>query len=222
MKKLIETKNKSYHRQILIDLIYKNRSYYNGIVLDIGGRERNIFKILKKKVDKWIIVDLDKKHKPDLILDVSNMKEIDTSSIDVINAIELFEHVKLIKKAIKECYRILKNNGYLICSVPFLFYIHGAPNDYQRWTYLKWNQELKSAGFRIEKFIIMGRYFTHLTDTIKIFMNYLKNYNLFGKLLSFFIWPLIKNLSEIDKKEFVRKDPVLGSHHTGYFIIAQK
>lgn len=71
------------------------------------------------------------------------MSKIEDESIDVINAIELFEHIEDIEKGLRECNRVLKKNGVMIISVPFLFPIHSDPYDFQRWTEEKWKQELK-------------------------------------------------------------------------------
>jgi len=63
-----------------------------------------------------------KEHNPDIVLDVANMKNMGDESIDVINAIELFEHVEDIEKSLDECYRILKKGGIMIISsVIFIF-----------------------------------------------------------------------------------------------------
>lgn len=88
----------------------------------------------QKIVEKWIFVDVEEKHNPDIVLDVADMGKIKDESIDVINAIELFEHVEKIQQGLKECYRVLKKDGVMILSTPFLFPIHADPYDFQRWT----------------------------------------------------------------------------------------
>ena len=95
----------------------KYKNLYQGIVLDIGGRDRGKFRKPKENVEKWIFADINPNHNPDIILDVADMKQIESESIDVINAIELFEHVEKIKKGLRECFRVLKNNGIIIISV---------------------------------------------------------------------------------------------------------
>jgi len=124
----------SYRRKILDRLLEQNKYYYKGIVLDIGGRDRGKFKKPKDEVEKWIFADIEQKHKPDIILNVEDMNNIVTESIDVINAVELFEHVENIEKGLNECYRVLKKNGTMILSAPFLYPIHADPCDFQRWT----------------------------------------------------------------------------------------
>ncbi|MCK5039975.1 MAG: methyltransferase domain-containing protein [Candidatus Aenigmarchaeota archaeon] len=45
------------------------------------------------------------------------MNKIKTQSIDVVNAIELFEHVEYPEKGLKECHRVLKKrHNDSLCS----------------------------------------------------------------------------------------------------------
>ena len=109
----------SYRRRLLDKLQNKYSFLYKGIVLDIGGRDRGMFKKPKDKVEKWIFADIESKHNPDIILDVADMNSFSNNSIDFINAIELFEHVKNIEKGLEECYRVLKKDGIMFISAPF-------------------------------------------------------------------------------------------------------
>ncbi|MCM8787211.1 MAG: class I SAM-dependent methyltransferase [Candidatus Omnitrophica bacterium] len=209
----------SFRRKKIDKLLIKYKTLYKGIVLDIGGIQRGIFKPPKKQVKKWIFADINKKIKPDIVLDVANMSKLKNNSIDVINAIELFEHVKEIDKGLEECFRILKKGGFLILTVPFLYGIHPSPADYQRWTKDKWIMELNKQGFKINKIIIMGLYFTVLCDMFKLFIE--------SMVLPFciFRYPLTIFLSlivSLDDTTFVLKNNTLNKYHAGYFIIAKK
>lgn len=206
----------SYRRRILDFLLEKYKGYYKGIVLDIGGRERGKFIKPKDKVKKWIFADINKNYDPDIILDVTDMRQLDSNSIDVISAIELFEHVLDIKKGLKECHRVLKKDGFIIISVPFLYQIHGDPVDFQRWTSTKWQVELKESCFKIDHFIIMGKFFTHLAEMLK--------YMIKGVIPRFLnlILPFLNLIVKFDNKSIVRKNTNLNNYHCGYFIIAQK
>ena len=61
----------TYHRKKLDELQEKHKRVYKGIVLDIGGRDRGKFIKPKNNVKKWIFADIEKKHNPDLVLDVA-------------------------------------------------------------------------------------------------------------------------------------------------------
>ena len=209
----------TYRRKVLDKLLEENRHYYRGIVLDIGGRARGKFKKPKDKVEKWIFSDIQKRHKPDIVLDVCDMNTIESESIDVINAIELFEHVENPEKGLMECYRVLKKSGILILSIPFLYPIHADPYDFQRWTENKWRNELKQIGFKIGKFEIMGRYFTVLADARKVLITSMHR---FLKWPLYLFYPLLDFLVRLDNLKFVQNHSMLGKFHGAYFIIARK
>jgi len=151
------------------------------------------------------------------------MKEIDADSIDVVNAIELFEHVKIIQVGLEECCRVLKKGGTFIISTPFLFLIHADPYDFQRWTATKWKYELKKIGLRIEEFIIMGKYLTRLSEILKSLLESIeRNHSLIGRIFYRIFSPILDRILRLDKKSFVLNDPKLNYYHNGYFIIAKK
>lgn len=210
------------HRRLLLDKLLSSHSHLFGvesIVLDIGGRDRGSFNKPKDNVKKWIFADIETKHNPDIVLDVSNMKGVESESIDIILATELFEHVEKPELGLKECLRVLKNGGKLILSVPFLYRIHGDPFDFQRWTEKKWKKELLAAGFKIDELIVMGRYFSVMADNFKMFawsMPKILRYPLY------ILFPIFEILALLDQCTCVKNNNILGYFHDGYFIIATK
>jgi len=189
------------------------------VVLDIEGRDRGAFKKPKDKVDKWIFADVESKHKPDVILDVANMNNIETGSIDIVNAMELFEHVEKIEKGLDECYRVLKQKGKILITVPFLFQIHADPYDFQRWTNTKWEKELEKRGFKIETFKIMGRFFS---VTNHIFRTFVHSSPFGFRHILYLLFPFTDLLMKLDNTQLIINHPKLGNFHGGYFIIAKK
>ena len=187
--------------------------------MDIGGRDRGAFKKPKDKVEKWIFADIEPKHNPDIITDVADMHNIETESIDVINALELFEHVEKIEKGLSECYRILKKNGKMLISVPFLYRVHADPYDYQRWTITKWENELKKKGFDIKKIEITGRFFTVLNGMQRTFIQSLP---VIIRHIAYFLFPFLDLINKLDNTNWIKKHPKLGNYHGGYFIIVEK
>ncbi len=211
--------NSSFRRQHLDKLLRKYESEYRGAVLDIGGRDRGCFKKPKDRVDKWVFADIEPAYKPDILTDVCDMKTVESESFDVVNACELFEHVENTAKGIAECFRVLKPDGSLILSVPFLYQIHADPLDFQRWTETKWKMELTKAGFTIKTFEIMGRYFTVRNGMRKTFIQSLPVIIRHFGYLSF---PIMELLNRLDNTKMIIKHKKLGSYHGGYFIIAKK
>jgi SAM-dependent methyltransferase len=209
----------SYRRKILDRLLEENKHYYRGTVLDIGGRNRGNFKKPKDKVSKWIFADIEARHNPDIILDVTDMRAIKNEEISVINTSELFEHVKSPERGLKECFRVLKKNGYLIMSVPYMFPVHNDPHDYQRYTETKWKELLEEIGFTIEKCEIMGRYFTVLADMIRMLI---KSIPKGIKYILYLFYPILDLLVKLDNYRFIQNHTSLGRFHGGYFIIVRK
>lgn len=58
----------------------------------------------------------------------------ENNSIDGIILTGVLEHVGTPGEAVKEMYRILKKNGKIFVSIPFLQPYHPDPADYQRYT----------------------------------------------------------------------------------------
>lgn len=206
-----------YRRKILDKLLEKNIRYIQGVVLDIGGRDRGRFAKPKDSVKQWIFADIDEKHHPDIVLDVTDMAAIENESIDTICANELFEHVNYPEKGIAECHRTLKKGGAFLISTPFLFGIHADPCDYQRWTEEKWKLVLGDAGFQIQKIITMGYFFSAFCDILKTAIKQT------GKLKYLFypLYPIFDLLTILDKTSLVKRSG-LAKSVGGYFIIAKK
>lgn len=209
----------TYRRKILDDLLESNRHYYKGIVLDIGGRDRGRFEKPREDVERWIFADVESRFNPDIILKVEDMKEIDTENIDVVNAVELFEHVWDLSKGLQECFRVLKKDGVMIISTPFLFPIHADPYDYQRWTRDKWRKELERVGFTIEKLEEMGYFFTVMAD---MFIALIKQFPVGIRHLFKLLYPLLSLFVKLDDFSLIRNNSKLNKYTTGYFMVVRK
>ena len=99
---------------------------------------------------------------------------------DIAIAIEVFEHLSEPSKAITEIQRVLRPNGLLFLSIPFIYGEHEMPHDFQRFTLMglktlveenqfqiielkKLNDNLGTIGqLFIDNFIYKNRYSNHL------------------------------------------------------------
>ncbi|MFA6197917.1 MAG: methyltransferase domain-containing protein [Patescibacteria group bacterium] len=209
----------TYRRKLLDQIQNQYRTVYRGTVLDIGGRDRGNFVKPKNDVLKWIFADIDIKYAPDILLDVTDMPQIQTGSIDVVNAIELFEHVNNIEAGLRECSRVLKTGGNLILSAPFLFPVHADPFDYQRWTEEKWRMILRHSSFSVKRCVIMGTYFLVWGDMTRSLIKSLP----FGlRHLGYLLFPFLDLITKFDSWPVVKNNNLLNSYHGGYFIVAEK
>jgi len=70
---------------------------------------------------------------PDLFGDVCQLP-IKSKTLDVILFFEVLEHITDPESALSEIHRVLKPDGRLYFSVPFMYPVHDAPHDYRRLT----------------------------------------------------------------------------------------
>ncbi|MBU0614335.1 class I SAM-dependent methyltransferase [Patescibacteria group bacterium] len=209
----------TYRRRLLDRLLFENIACYQGRVLDIGGRNRGLFKKPKDQVQEWVFADIVSEHCPDIVVDVMDMNNVENESFDVVNATELFEHVLCPEKGLRECFRVLKPDGTLVLSAPFLHPIHADPSDYQRWTKFKWQEELAAVGFKIEKLESMGHFFTVWMEMFKVLVHLIPIKLV--RWLLFCTFPLADLIVKLDSLESIIKGK-LGNYTTGYFIICRR
>lgn len=67
---------------------------------------------------------------------------------DKVIIFNVLEHVSNYKKALKNLFLLLKKNGEVIGSTPFLYQIHGAPKDFTRFTKQHLEKILKESNFK--------------------------------------------------------------------------
>jgi SAM-dependent methyltransferase len=112
------------------------RDFSAGVVVDLGGSNSNDIKFFdfpKHKAQKWLVVNISEATFPDVIGSIYDTG-LETSSVDVVICLEVFEHLDDPLAAMKEIERILKPGGVFIGSTPFLFKFHKDPDDFFRYT----------------------------------------------------------------------------------------
>ncbi|MDP2946936.1 MAG: methyltransferase domain-containing protein [Nanoarchaeota archaeon] len=96
------------------------------IILNLGSG-------IKKIRDDVVNVDFYPFNNVDIIADITHLPFADASVDAVINE-DVLEHISDPLKVISEIKRILKPNGLLYLTVPFIEGFHSSPNDYYRWS----------------------------------------------------------------------------------------
>ena len=84
-----------------------------------------------------------------LVDPVTQTIQADDESYDLVVHFQALEHVSNPKKFINECWRVLRPNGVMFCTVPFIFEYHAVPRDFYRWTYEGLHQDLENCGFDV-------------------------------------------------------------------------
>ena len=101
-------------------------------ILDIGCGKK-LYKLFWRDSDYYIGLDITSDSNADILGDCAYLPFKD-SCFDFVVAYAVLEHVSDPILMLKECSRVLKQNGKLIISVPFLFPYHPTPQDHWRWT----------------------------------------------------------------------------------------
>ena len=112
----------------------------------------------------------------------------------------VLEHVLNPNLAIKNLSKILKKNGKIVGSTPFLFRVHGAPKDYSRFTKDHLIELLKSSNFKDIEIIELGT--GPFLACISLLRSYLKYLPVFYQLLVLFALVFDKLI-----KLFIKTDP---------------
>jgi len=108
--------------------------------------------------------------------DITAMK-FEYNEFDSILCTQVLEHVPDVEVAFREFYRVLKSDGYLCITVPFMVRLHGIPDDY--WRFSEYGIELLFKQFGFKKVLIesMGGFMTAQC--------FLWNYFLYEKILKY-------------------------------------
>lgn len=126
----------------------------NGTVLDIGSADKSVRKYLNPEVRyigiDYITADILYGCKPDIYATADKLP-IANDSIDAVLLLDVLEHVDKPEECIQEISRVLSENGILIVNVPFIYPIHDAPYDYQRWTIFGLQKLLSKYDFIIKQ-----------------------------------------------------------------------
>jgi SAM-dependent methyltransferase len=214
----------SFHRYYIDKFLDEHTYLMNGKVLDIGGlggkgrNRRGYFRPPLHQVDSWDYLNIDKSTNPNYVGSAETIP-IKNSVFETIIFCEVLEHLKNPESALGEIYRVLKEEGKLIMTVPFLYPFHADPNDYQRWTSLKLYEQLSSIGFKQTVIKPMGGLFAVIFDLIiSSVMRSPHKGSFVNRKIEYFLRCLAPIFKCLDNKSNWIESFIT----TGYFIVAYK
>lgn len=126
-----------------------------GIVLDIGAADGWLGQHLDS-TEKYISLDYPDTAiglygvRPHIFADACRMPIAD-ASVGAVACYEVLEHVRQPAAVLAEVRRILVPGGVAEFTMPFLYPIHDAPHDYQRWTQHGWLRSIERAGLVLDE-----------------------------------------------------------------------
>lgn len=145
--------------RILINDRMKKTEPIKGKILDLasGTKKPSYYRFLRVEDSSDIVsVDISDERKPDIKADLEKLFPFKNEEFDYVFCFNLLEHIYNYKNLIDESSRVLKNEGKLIGTVPFLGSVHGDPDDYFRYTKSALNNIFQEAGFKSIKIEALG------------------------------------------------------------------
>jgi SAM-dependent methyltransferase len=125
----------------------------SGKIVDIGCADKRASRFLPPGCD-YIGIDYPGTAtglygtRPDAFADARNLPFRD-ASVDGIVLKDVLEHIDGPRTALRECARILRPGGTMVLWMPFMYPVHDAPHDYQRFTEHGLSACLGDAGFDV-------------------------------------------------------------------------
>lgn len=100
-------------------------------VLDLGSKDAPYRRLLAAR--RYERLDLSRSRRPDVVGDAHRLP-FRTGTYDLVLATQLLEHCHTPPAVVAEVHRVLSSGGLFVCSVPFIYAIHGDPDDFWRFT----------------------------------------------------------------------------------------
>lgn len=220
-----ENLDRYYIRTSVFNAIKENCNYFTGKFLDVGCGKMPYKKYILKnsKVEKYIGLDIEtaldyEGEKPDYTWDGEKMP-FEDNQFNVIFVTEVFEHVPVLKNMLSEIIRVMKADGILFFTVPYLWTLHEVPNDECRYTPFRLQREFERAGFSEIKIKALGGWNASLAQMLGLWVRRKPMQVNRRKLLSKALKPIINYLI---KKDIKPKEFSEGTMITGLYGVIKK
>ena len=141
-----------------------------GRLLDLGCGRVPLFGLYRNQVTEIVCVDWENSpHGADHLDYTANLNlplDMSAGEFDTVILTDVLEHIAKPEFLLAEVRRILRREGTLIGSVPFLYRLHEEPHDHFRYTIHTLSRLAVEAGFEVEVLQAYGQGTDVLFDTL--------------------------------------------------------
>ncbi|SFC55268.1 Ubiquinone/menaquinone biosynthesis C-methylase UbiE [Flexibacter flexilis DSM 6793] len=196
-------------REGVLTALHQNLPKFKGVVLDVGCGNMPYKPLVLSNVTKattYIGLDLDVYDykanvyttQPDLLWDGQKIP-LDNESVDTVILTEVLEHCADPEAVLREIFRVLRPNGNLFLTVPFLWLLHEVPHDEYRYTPFSLRRHIQNAGFLPPELHSLGGWNRALAQMLGMWVGYGSAPRLLRKGLRYALFPLYWLLVRTDR-----------------------
>lgn len=208
--------------------IQSTQPYLKGKCIDLGAGTAPYQNFISQYVDAYTVADYEDTRNTMFSQANSDFVQADAlnlpfqdASIDTLLFTQVLEHVEDPNRALDEIHRVIKQDGILIISVPFIYQAHAEPYDFWRFSEHGIKKMLTDKNFQIEVFHYQGYLGTTLISILNGFLWQLSSRN---KLLrNTLLLPILLLLFTFNNILGLLLDTIkMRAYSPNFFIIAKK
>jgi SAM-dependent methyltransferase len=196
-----------YIRSSILNALTLNLNLFNGKLLDLGCGKMPYKKYIleNSNVTDYIGLDIETaieyspEIKPDIRWDGVKIPFTD-DEFDTIIMTDVMEHLSYPVRTLNEAGRVLKMDGVLFFTVPFIWPLHETPFDEYRYTPFALTRIFREAGFSELKLYAMGGWHASLAQMLGLWVRRSNMSKSKRKYLSILLKPVIRYLIKKDRK----------------------
>jgi SAM-dependent methyltransferase len=214
-------------RTAILESVKEETKSFHGRILDVGCGFMPYRKLIESnsRVKEYVGMDLEQPTyyghiEPDLKWNGAKIPLAD-ASVDCAMATEFLEHYAEPEKILNEIRRVLKPNGKLYATVPFIWNLHEIPYDEYRYTPYSLERHFANAGYKNIEIKPLGGWNRSLAQMIGLWLNFSKMHRFARLILRYLLFPVYVLLIKTDRKT-ISFDGYENSMFSGLSITANK